>query len=52
MDIAIEQGLNSYSVIVDHHNEETVKEVLDRDFWELLLLLPVSLWLAKIFAVT
>jgi len=32
MDIALEHGLDPYKVIVDHNNEETVKEVLDRGF--------------------
>src|SRR5690606_7321564 len=30
MDIAIEHGIDPYKVIIDHNNEETVKEVLDR----------------------
>jgi len=33
MDIAIEHGLDPYSIIIDHNNEETVKEVLDRGFF-------------------
>lgn len=42
MDIAIEQGLNPYSVIVDHNNEETVKEVLDRGFWAAFTIYPFT----------
>ena len=33
MDMALEHGLDPYTVIIDHNNEETVKEVLDRGFW-------------------
>ncbi|MBC8155707.1 MAG: TatD family hydrolase [Bacteroidetes bacterium] len=33
MDIALEHGLDPGMVIVDHNNEETVREVLDRGFW-------------------
>jgi uncharacterized protein len=42
MDIAVEQGLNPYSVIVDHNNEETVKEVLDRGFWAAFTIYPFT----------
>ncbi len=42
MDIAIEHGLNPYSVIVDHNNEETVKEVLDRGFWAAFTIYPFT----------
>lgn len=33
MDICLEHGLDPEWVIMDHNNEETVKEVLDRGFW-------------------
>ena len=33
MDVCLEHGLNPSQVIVDHNNEETAKEVLDRGFW-------------------
>ena len=33
MDVIIEQGAQPDWVIIDHNNEETVKEVLDRGFW-------------------
>lgn len=33
MDIALEHGLLPSKVIIDHNNEETVEEVLDRGFW-------------------
>lgn len=42
MDIAIEQGLDPYMVIVDHNNEETVKEVLDRGFWAAFTIYPFT----------
>jgi len=42
MDIAIEQGLDPYRVIVDHNNEETVKEVLDRGFWAAFTIYPFT----------
>lgn len=42
MDIAIEHGLDPYTVIVDHNNEETVKEVLDRGFWAAFTIYPYT----------
>jgi len=42
MDIAIEQGLAPHMVIVDHNNEETVKEVLDRGFWAAFTIYPFT----------
>ena len=33
MDVVIEQGLDPAWVIIDHNNEETIREVLDRGFW-------------------
>ncbi|QNT68195.1 TatD family hydrolase [Defluviicoccus vanus] len=33
MDVCIEHGLNPARVVIDHNNEETVEEVLDRGFW-------------------
>lgn len=33
MDVCLEHGLEPSQVIVDHNNEETCKEVLDRGFW-------------------
>ena len=42
MDIAIECGLNPGMVIVDHNNEETVKEVLDRGFWAAFTIYPFT----------
>lgn len=42
MDIAIEHRLDPYTVIVDHNNEETVKEVLDRGFWAAFTIYPFT----------
>ena len=42
MDIAIEHGLDPKMVIVDHNNEETVKEVLDRGFWAAFTIYPFT----------
>ncbi|MGN8068551.1 TatD family hydrolase [Mucilaginibacter sp. SG564] len=42
MDIAQEHGLDPYMVIVDHNNEETVKEVLDRGFWAAFTIYPFT----------
>lgn len=42
MDIAIEHGLDPYWVVVDHNNEETVKEVLDRGFWAAFTIYPFT----------
>lgn len=33
MDVCVEHGLAPDRVIVDHNNEETAQEVLDRGFW-------------------
>ncbi len=40
MDVAIEMGLAPNQVIIDHNNEETVQEVLDRGFWAAFTLYP------------
>jgi predicted metal-dependent TIM-barrel fold hydrolase len=42
MDIALEHGLDPGMVIVDHNNEETVKEVLDRGFWAGFTIYPFT----------
>ncbi|MEJ7741014.1 MAG: TatD family hydrolase [Chitinophagaceae bacterium] len=42
MDIALEQGLDPYMVIVDHNNEETVEEVLNRGFWAAFTIYPFT----------
>ena len=40
MDVCQEHGLKPERVIVDHNNEETVKEVLDRGFWAAFTIYP------------
>jgi len=40
MDVAIEMGLDPGAVVIDHNNEETVQEVLDRGFWAAFTLYP------------
>lgn len=42
MDIAFEHGLSPDTVIIDHNNEETVKEVLDRGFWAAFTIYPFT----------
>ncbi len=40
MDVCLEHGLNPARVIVDHVNEETVKEILERGFWAAFSIYP------------
>jgi len=40
MDVCIEHGMDPRMVVVDHNNEETVKEVLDRGFWAAFSIYP------------
>jgi predicted metal-dependent TIM-barrel fold hydrolase len=40
MDVALEMGMAPGKVIIDHNNEETVREVLDRGFWAGFTLYP------------
>jgi predicted metal-dependent TIM-barrel fold hydrolase len=40
MDVAIEMGVAPGNVIIDHNNEETVREVLDRGFWAAFTIYP------------
>lgn len=42
MDIAMEHGLDPSLIIVDHNNEETVREVLDRGFWAGFTIYPFT----------
>lgn len=42
MDIALEHGLSPEMIIIDHNNEETVKEVLDRGFWAAFTIYPFT----------
>ncbi len=40
MDLCVEMGLPPGLVVIDHNNEETVQEVLDRGFWAGFTLYP------------
>jgi predicted metal-dependent TIM-barrel fold hydrolase len=40
MDVCVEHGLKPSQVIVDHNNEETVAEVLERGFWAAFTIYP------------
>jgi len=40
MEVALEHGLAPAMVIVDHNNEETVQDVLDRGFWAAFTIYP------------
>jgi predicted metal-dependent TIM-barrel fold hydrolase len=40
MDVAIEMGMAPHRVVIDHNNEETVRDVLDRGFWAGFTLYP------------
>ncbi|MDP7604573.1 MAG: TatD family hydrolase [Alphaproteobacteria bacterium] len=40
MDVCLEHGLAPESVIVDHNNEETVRETLERGFWAAFTIYP------------
>lgn len=40
MDVCIEHGVPPSMVVVDHNNEETVEEVLDRGFWAAFSIYP------------
>lgn len=40
MDVAEEHGVKPEMVIIDHNNEETVKEVLDRGYWAAFTIYP------------
>ena len=40
MDVSEEHGLDPQMVVVDHNNEETVKEVLDRGYWAAFTIYP------------
>jgi predicted metal-dependent TIM-barrel fold hydrolase len=42
MEVCIEHGIEPGMVIVDHNNEETVKDVLDRGFWAAFTIYPNS----------
>jgi predicted metal-dependent TIM-barrel fold hydrolase len=40
MEVAVEMGMRPERVVIDHNNEETVQDVLDRGFWAGFTLYP------------
>lgn len=40
MDVAVEMGIKPEDVVIDHNNEETVQDVLDRGFWAAFTIYP------------
>lgn len=42
MDVVIEHGIDPGLVVIDHNNEETVQEVLDRGFWCAFTIYPFT----------
>jgi predicted metal-dependent TIM-barrel fold hydrolase len=40
MDVCREQGIAPHMVVIDHNNEETVKDVLDRGYWAAFTIYP------------
>lgn len=40
MDVVIEHGIAPSMVVIDHNNEETIDEVLDRGFWAAFSIYP------------
>jgi len=40
MEVCLEHGIDPSMVIVDHNNEETVRDVLDRGFWAAFTIYP------------
>ena len=40
MEVCLEHGLDPADVVIDHNNEETVKDVLDRGFWAAFTIYP------------
>jgi hypothetical protein len=42
MAVALEHGLDPTMVVIDHNNEETVREVLDRGFWAAFSIYPFT----------
>ncbi len=42
MDVIEEHGLDPSTVIIDHNNEETAKEVLDRGYWTAFTIYPFT----------
>lgn len=40
MDVCQEHGIDPSMIVIDHNNEETVKEVLDRGYWAAFTIYP------------
>lgn len=40
MEVAVEMGVEPSRVVIDHNNEETVEDVLDRGFWAAFTIYP------------
>ena len=40
MEVCLEHGLDPGNVIIDHNNEETVQDVLNREFWAAFTIYP------------
>ncbi len=40
MEVILEHGIDPGMVVIDHNNEETVKDVLDRGFWAAFTIYP------------
>jgi predicted metal-dependent TIM-barrel fold hydrolase len=40
MEVALEMGVQPEHVVIDHNNEETVQDVLDRGFWAAFTIYP------------
>lgn len=40
MEVALEHGLSPNKVIIDHNNEETIQDVLDKGFWAAFTIYP------------
>jgi uncharacterized protein len=40
MDVIVEHGLSPSKVVIDHNNEETVRETLERGFWAAFSIYP------------
>jgi predicted metal-dependent TIM-barrel fold hydrolase len=40
MEVAVEMGVEPGHVVIDHNNEETVQDVLDRGFWAAFTIYP------------
>ncbi len=40
MEVCLEHGLDPTKVVIDHNNEETIEDVLDRGFWAAFSIYP------------